>query len=72
VPNRTFGGSIRAAGLLTLEDFRAGLQEATNQGIGWDWLLLPAAPFEDGVDLLGESLAVFEEEVRCPVFLAES
>lgn len=85
VPNRTFGGSIRAAGLLTLADMRATLEELAapacplspsrrQEGIGrkWDWLLLPATPFEEGCDLCGASLADFERDAGVPVFLAES
>jgi len=71
-PNRTFGGSIRAAGLLTLFDIRSKLAELAKKAWAWDWLLLPAAPFEDGCDLCGQSLADFEREVGVPVFLVES
>ncbi len=72
VPNRTFGGSIRAAGLLTLADIRKTLAELAKKEWTWDWLLLPAAPFQEGYDLCGASLAGFEREAGVPVFLAKS
>jgi hypothetical protein len=55
VPNRFFGGSIAAAGLLTTLDFAAALKQiGPEPGDDYDLLLLPGIAFDGrGRDLLG-------------------
>jgi hypothetical protein len=57
VPNRFFGGSIAAAGLLTTIDFGAVLRKIIREtGRDFDLVLLPAIAFDSrGRDLLGRS-----------------
>ncbi len=53
VPNRFFGGSIAAAGLLTTLDFADAIKNIKNRA-GQDYdLLLPGAFDSRGCDLLG-------------------
>ena len=59
VPNRFFGGSIAAAGLLTTLDFAAAIKNIRSRapfgrGQDYDLLLLPGIAFDSrGRDLLG-------------------
>ncbi len=55
VPNRFFGGSIAAAGLLTTFDFATAIKNIKNRaGQDYDLLLLPGVAFDSrGRDLLG-------------------
>jgi hypothetical protein len=55
VPNRFFGGSIAAAGLLTTLDFAVAIKNTRNRaGQDYDLLLLPGVAFDSrGRDLLG-------------------
>ena len=57
VPNRFFGGSITAAGLLTTFDFAAAVKNIRNRVVqDYDLLLLPGIAFDSrGRDLLGRS-----------------
>ena len=61
VPNRFFGGSIAAAGLLTTLDFAAAVKNIRDRapfgrGQDYDLLLLPGIAFDSrGRDLLGRS-----------------
>ena len=64
VPNRFFGGSIQAAGLLTVADFREALEQysATNSRSQTDLVLLPGLAFDSrGFDLTGRSYLELEE-----------
>jgi pyruvate-formate lyase-activating enzyme len=57
VPNRFFGGSIAAAGLLTTLDFAAAIKSIRNRAMqDYDLLLLPGIAFDSRRrDLLGRS-----------------
>ncbi len=70
--NRTFGGSIRAAGLLCVQDILRACQELRSAGSTWDWLLLPAAPFDAGRDLCGQPMESLAAECGCPVYFSGS
>ena len=64
-PNHFFGGSIQAAGLLTVEDFSAALRQyfTTNNDRKPDLILLPGLAFDNrGRDLTGRSYAELEEK----------
>lgn len=67
VRSRFFGGSIRVAGLLTVDDFRRTISES---GMNWDWALLPGEPFSSGEDLLGNRVEELERDFGLKVFLA--
>jgi NifB/MoaA-like Fe-S oxidoreductase len=67
VKNRFFGGSIGAAGLLTVEDFKFSLKEhlSKNSGIKPGAALLPGIAFDQrGRDLTGHSYLELEEHFR--------
>jgi len=68
--NRFFGGSIKAAGLLTVSDFSRAVKDylIKNNGIPPGMLLLPAIAFDhQGRDLAGRSYAELADEVEIPV-----
>lgn len=68
--NHYFGGSIKAAGLLTLEDFAAALTNFLKNSPGWrpDVVLLPAVAFDShGQDLTGRSSAELGKEFQLAV-----
>lgn len=68
VPNRFFGGSIMAAGLLVVEDFLAEAREVFSSEAFCpdsrpDLVLIPSRPFDErGRDLVGRSYLDLEEE----------
>jgi NifB/MoaA-like Fe-S oxidoreductase len=67
VKNRFFGGSIGAAGLLTVEDFKFSLEEhlSKNPGIKPGAVLLPGIAFDRrGRDLTGRSYLELEDYFR--------
>jgi hypothetical protein len=70
--NRTFGGSIRVAGLLCNQDILRACQELRHAGTAWDWLLIPVAPFDTGRDLLGQPMESLAAECGCPVYFSGS
>ncbi len=67
VRSRFFGGSIRVAGLLTVDDFH---QTLTESGRRWDWVLLPGEPFSSGEDLRGQRVEELAKDTGAQVFLA--
>lgn len=72
VKNHFFGGSIRAAGLLTVADFSAALENFLEKSTGKkpELVLLPGAAFDHrGRDLTGRSYLELEETfgVTCEV-----
>jgi len=63
VPNRTFGGTIRSAGLLLVDDLRAALRERMRAKKGCDLAVLPAIAFDRrGRDLMGNSYLSLRDE----------
>lgn len=67
VKNRFFGGSIGAAGLLTVSDFKAALEEYLGQkpGVKPGIVLLPSLAFDSrGRDLTGCSYHELEKEFK--------
>jgi len=67
--NRFFGGSIKAAGLLTVEDFTAALKEYLQVKSQWQpqLVLLPGLAFDHrGRDLIGRSYYELEEQFGLP------
>ncbi|MCW3490536.1 DUF512 domain-containing protein [Dethiobacter alkaliphilus] len=67
VNNSFFGGSIRAAGLLTAQDFLAAAREVMAQQ-HCDLLLLPREAFDHrGVDLCGEDISTLTAALNIPV-----
>jgi len=63
VENNFFGGSIRAAGLLVVDDFLKALEQIDLTSI--DLILLPAITFDNrGADLTGKSYLEIEEKVN--------
>jgi len=71
VENRFFGGSIMAAGLLTVGDIIAAGRAAAREGRP-ALILLPGRPFDErGRDLLGQSYFDVAEALGAPVELIE-
>ncbi|MEI6530904.1 MAG: DUF512 domain-containing protein [bacterium] len=70
--NQTFGGSIRVAGLLCVQDILKACQKLRYAGTAWDWLLLPAAPFDAGRDLCGQPIESLAVECGSPVYFSGS
>jgi NifB/MoaA-like Fe-S oxidoreductase len=67
VPSLFWGGTIQAAGLLTVSDFIAAVKEVVKVG---DVLVLPREPFDHrGMDLTGQSYLEVENTVACEVIL---
>jgi sulfatase maturation enzyme AslB (radical SAM superfamily) len=70
VDSNFFGGSIKAAGLLVIDDFIAALN--SYNGPRPDLLILPNRAFDDrGRDLKGQSYLLLQEEKNIPVELLE-
>ncbi|ACB84000.1 DUF512 domain-containing protein [Natranaerobius thermophilus] len=75
VKNSSFGGNIRCAGLLTVADFRKKLNNLLTKGyskhkdIDIKQLILPAKPFENGLDLFGMHYKDLEKEFNVTVDL---
>lgn len=68
VPSRFFGGSIAAAGLLTVGDFAAVLREYGAGNPMPQALLLPREAFDSqGRDLTGQGYWQLEEEFQLPL-----
>jgi len=68
--NRFFGGSIKAAGLLTVEDFAVALEEHFQDKSKWQpqLVLLPGLAFDRrGRDLTGRSYLELEDRFGVPV-----
>lgn len=71
VENRFFGGSIMAAGLLTVGDIIAAGRAAASEGRP-ALILLPGRPFDErGHDLVGQSYLDVAEALGAPVELIE-
>lgn len=70
VPNISFGGNIKAAGLLLVEDFAAILaQFIARQGVA-DLLVLPAIAFDSrGRDLKGVNYLTLQDKLKIKVQL---
>ncbi len=69
-PNRFFGGNIGSAGLLTTCDIVEALEQCNRQGISFDLVVLPAAPFDDrGRDLVGRPYTGIQVAYGVPVVL---
>lgn len=72
VPSRYFGGNIQAAGLLTVEDFLAKLEEVLSTGYVPDTVTVPSRAFDPwGRDLEGVSYRKIAETIGRPVILSE-
>jgi hypothetical protein len=75
VPNRFFGGSIMAAGLLTVEDIvAAGTAALAERAADGDprpaLIIVPGLPFDDrGRDLVGRSYLEISDALSVPVEL---
>ena len=55
VKNRLFGGSIMAAGLLSVEDFSLAFEEYCSRHERPDHILIPLEPFDwQGYDITGK------------------
>jgi len=68
VPNETFGGNIKAAGLLLVEDFSRVAAAYIEQGGAADLLLLPSLAFDaQGRDLKGQHFLGLEEKFKLKV-----
>ncbi|MBZ4688350.1 MAG: radical superfamily enzymePDZ protein [Clostridiales bacterium] len=69
VRNEFFGGSIMAAGLLVVEDFKVALREWNyNHSEKIELILLPAAAFDHtGRDLTGTSYWEIADYTDCPI-----
>lgn len=68
VSNRFFGGSIKCAGLLTVEDVIVAVREYLNERRRPDLIVLPPAMFDyKGRDLLGRSINEIEKELNISV-----
>ncbi|MBS4021655.1 MAG: DUF512 domain-containing protein [Dethiobacter sp.] len=67
VENSFFGGSIKAAGLLVVDDLLAAARLALQQ-LSYDHVFVPHEAFDHtGRDLTGKSAIVLEQELRLPV-----
>ncbi|MCR4427950.1 MAG: radical SAM protein [Caldiserica bacterium] len=62
VPNLSFGGSIRALGLLGVNDIRLVLKSLQDQGKKPDWVVLNPIFLDDYLDLWGEGIGELEDE----------
>ena len=70
VPNKFFGGSIMAGGLLVLKDFQDRWTNLDNNN--YDLILLPGIFLESwGVDLIGDKLVDFEDKINIPIEVIE-
>lgn len=70
VKNHTFGGTIRAAGLLTNKDFVAAYDEYCNEFGAPDAILMPAIAYNYlGKDLCGHHFNEFKDYVKKPIVL---
>jgi len=69
VPNQLFGGSIRAAGLLSVHDFYKAAKAALSQK-NYDLLFVPREAFDHrGLDLTGQSVDSLAEALKVPVVM---
>ncbi len=69
VQNNYFGGSIKAAGLLVVEDLLATAGPILRQDDRHDLVLVPREAFDHtGRDLTGKSIHILEQELQLPVF----
>ena len=70
VENRTFGGTIGAAGLLTVDDYREGYVSWSRAGYPPSQIVVPLEGFDArGVDLKGEHFSKLQESTGVPVVL---
>ena len=68
VPNRTFGGTIGAAGLLTVDDYSAALAAWEEEGGRAAQVIVPLESFDfRGFDLTGRHFAELEGPAGAPV-----
>jgi len=68
VKNNFFGGTIKCAGLLTIQDINTALTEYLNETNSPDLILLPPIMFDyKKKDLLGYSIKEVEENFKIPV-----
>ncbi len=70
VENSFFGGSIMAAGLLVVDDFKKALRiwHEKNTDLDIDLVILPGIAFDiTGKDLLNNSYLELKNEINCPV-----
>ncbi|NLZ39079.1 MAG: DUF512 domain-containing protein [Firmicutes bacterium] len=67
VPNQFFGGSIKAAGLITVADFLAAAKNALAEQ-SFDLLIVPQEPFDEQyLDLTGQPLELLSQALSVPV-----
>lgn len=67
-PNRTFGGTIRASGLLTCDDYLAAYQEFVAANPRPAALMVPSESFNSlGRDLKGQHFSTITEQTGLPV-----
>jgi MoaA/NifB/PqqE/SkfB family radical SAM enzyme len=70
VPNRTFGGTIKSAGLLLVEDFLKVIEDYVQDQEKPDLLVLPGLAFDErGRDLRGRNYQDLVERTGCRVVL---
>ena len=70
VPNRTFGGTIKSAGLLLVEDFLMVIEDYLEGQEKPDLLVLPALAFDErGRDLRGRNYRDIAEIIGCRAVL---
>lgn len=70
VVNNFFGGSIRAAGLLVVDDFLEVLKNNKKQVSKMDLVFLPREPFDKwGYDLVGRNYGEIKEYLDCRVVI---
>jgi NifB/MoaA-like Fe-S oxidoreductase len=68
VPNMFFGGSIKSAGLLVVEDILAAARPALT-GKSFDLALVPREAFDHtNCDLTGRSLHELQQELHLPIY----
>lgn len=68
VENRTFGGSANAAGLLTVEDYIAAIEETLETGYRPDFIVCSVDSFlYDNEDLRGVPPSAIEDKFKIPV-----
>jgi membrane-associated protease RseP (regulator of RpoE activity) len=72
VKNAYFGGTIKCAGLLTVQDIIPAVEQHLLTGPQPDLILLPPVMFDfKGKDLLGKTLADIAEKIKIPVQIPE-
>jgi NifB/MoaA-like Fe-S oxidoreductase len=70
VENRTFGGTIGAAGLLTLDDYSSAFRAWSRLGHGASLIIVPLESFDfEGIDLKGRHYSDLSRSAGVPVML---